>query len=618
MRRAGTGYSTVQRQQLSVSEFRGIDLCNAPDNVSLSRSPDAPNMIRDVPGKVRKRMGYHQVGAYNGRINGIYFLSLPAGEIELVHAGTKLYADGTELYNQMADARSKAWQLGDKVYIVDGRTFLRFDGQTVAPVSGEAYVPTVVISRNPSGGGVAHEGLNLLGSRWRESFLSDGTALVYQLSYDQLDADIEVSVMTARDVWTVRQQGTHYSFNAALGTVTFTSAGRPGLSPVDGADNVMITAGKQRPDYQRRINNCNMSVPFGVGGAADRLFVTGNPEMPGYDWYSGMNNPAYFPATGYCVLGMDTPVTGYSVMGERLAAHKSGDADGRNIIVREGVLVDGTAAFPIVNTLQGAGTASGHTVAYLKTEPLFLSRDGVYAVTPADVSGERHTQNRSFFINNALSALPDPADAVAVCYKDFYALAAGGRIYVLDSLLKSYEQGAPYSTHQYEAFVFTGVDARVLCRLNDRLRFGTGDGRVMEFYTDPGQPESYNDDGRPIEAYWDTPMLASGSFYRRKAFRYLALKLSAAPVTGAEVLAHINGIWRKLFEEFARLRYFTFSWVRFSDFTFSGDHTPKAFGRRLSLPLVDKARFRFKNGNLNEPFGLYNFAIEFRQNGRTR
>lgn len=38
--------------------FRGIDLLNSPSNVDESRSPAAPNMVRDQVGKVRKRMGY--------------------------------------------------------------------------------------------------------------------------------------------------------------------------------------------------------------------------------------------------------------------------------------------------------------------------------------------------------------------------------------------------------------------------------------------------------------------------------------------------------------------------------------------------------------------------------
>ena len=76
-------YSTV------VEAFRGVDLNNSPSNVGKSRSPEAPNMIRDQVGKVRKRTGYTtKVTASGGAaINGVHRL----GDVLFIHAGTKLY-----------------------------------------------------------------------------------------------------------------------------------------------------------------------------------------------------------------------------------------------------------------------------------------------------------------------------------------------------------------------------------------------------------------------------------------------------------------------------------------------------------------------------------------------
>ncbi|NLC78196.1 MAG: hypothetical protein GX683_00475, partial [Ruminococcaceae bacterium] len=427
MKRMGTSYKSAPKKKLGCSVFKGIDLYNSPDNVSPERSPSAPNMIRDVPGKVRKRMGYKKNEEYDGRINGMYAFTLSAEETTLVHAGTKLYANKTLVYSNMNDARSKGWQLGEKLYISDGGTFIYYDGTTAAPVTEIAYVPRVVIGRSPSGGGTPHEQLNLLSAYWSEGFLSDGSAAVYQLSYDGLDDDfIEVKVMTAANVWTEMVLGTNYTFDAANGTVTFLTGSIPAQSPITGADNVEIKAKKTRADYVSRIIKCDMSALFGVNAASDRLFVTGNPDFVNYDWFSEMNNAAYFPATAYSILGMNTRIKGYSIVNDRLAAHKQGDSDGRNIILREGKMQDGKAAFPIVNALQGAGTASGHTIAYLTTEPLFLSESGIYAITSADLTGERYTQNRSMFINSAL-AVEALCDATAVVFNDFYVLSVGGK-----------------------------------------------------------------------------------------------------------------------------------------------------------------------------------------------
>lgn len=53
--------SSPKRNVAEIDNFLGVDLTNTGSNVSELRSPNAPNMIRDVPGKVRKRMGYRTI-----------------------------------------------------------------------------------------------------------------------------------------------------------------------------------------------------------------------------------------------------------------------------------------------------------------------------------------------------------------------------------------------------------------------------------------------------------------------------------------------------------------------------------------------------------------------------
>lgn len=93
MRTVGTNYRSSQPSRIMVVDFRGIDLYNSPTNVALNRSPDAPNMIRDVPGKVRKRMGFFEKADYGARINGVFALVKNGAKITVVHAGTKLLTE---------------------------------------------------------------------------------------------------------------------------------------------------------------------------------------------------------------------------------------------------------------------------------------------------------------------------------------------------------------------------------------------------------------------------------------------------------------------------------------------------------------------------------------------
>lgn len=65
-----------KRDVMEIDNFLGVDLTNTGSNISENRSPNAPNMIRDVPGKVRKRMGYKSVVTWksNTNINGIHYI----------------------------------------------------------------------------------------------------------------------------------------------------------------------------------------------------------------------------------------------------------------------------------------------------------------------------------------------------------------------------------------------------------------------------------------------------------------------------------------------------------------------------------------------------------------
>ena len=49
--------SSPKKSILTIDEFLGVDFTNSPANVDIKRSPNAVNMIRDVPGKIRKSMG---------------------------------------------------------------------------------------------------------------------------------------------------------------------------------------------------------------------------------------------------------------------------------------------------------------------------------------------------------------------------------------------------------------------------------------------------------------------------------------------------------------------------------------------------------------------------------
>lgn len=613
--------ASPSKYTMVVDTFRGVDLINSPTNVEKSRSPAAPNMIRDQVGKVRKRMGYRTVATApeGARVNGVHFL----GEERLLHAGAKLYRweDGetgavfTEL-GAMADARSVSFRFDDRLYLLDGTEYRVYDGSTLAAVSAGAYVPTVVISRNPTGGGTAYEALNLLGTRWRESFLGTAEDKTYQLTADGLDeTPVTAELLNADGEWVAKTEGTDFTVDREKGTVTFTTA--PGVSPVTGHDNVRVTASKAREGYGGMVSACTVFAVYGVGGAADRVFLSGNAAKPGMDWYSAYDDPTYFPDTSYTQLSRDgARVAGYAILNNTLATFLQGSTDGRSVVVRTGSLdSDGEALFRITNTLIGEDAAAPGTFALAGKEPLFLTERGVYAITAEELTGEKYSQERSYYISAELEKAEDKAGARAIVWRDFYVLALGGTLYLLDLRQRSYEKNSPYSSFQYECYYFPDITARVLFQDGDALCFGQADGKLRRFGTNVDDPGCYNDDGAAIDAYWEFSDFDGQTFFRAKTFTGISVRLASAVLTGVRIFAQKQGLWSQVFDAKERARYLDWGYIDFAKFVFSADRTPRTLWGKIKLKKVDKVRFRLQNNALNEPFGLYAFGLEWKEPG---
>ena len=58
--------SAPSMSQVRIETFLGVDLTNQASNVDEYKSPNAENMIRDVPGKVRKCMGWYIYEDFEG------------------------------------------------------------------------------------------------------------------------------------------------------------------------------------------------------------------------------------------------------------------------------------------------------------------------------------------------------------------------------------------------------------------------------------------------------------------------------------------------------------------------------------------------------------------------
>jgi len=547
----------------------------------------------------------------------------------IYHIGKDFYLrasnskDFTKVYSDANQHLSKSWQFNNKLFILDGKNIYSYaiGDETVTPIGeGEGYIPTLTIAKEPSGGGVSYEPLNMLQPGFIEMFQSNGNP-IYQLSFGNLDSTpVKVWVMNSSGGWDEKTEGVDFNVNRGAGFVDLYHA--PSAPALTGEDDVKILAYRTVPGYRERITNCTNGALFGVGGAEDRLFLTGNPDYPNWDFYSEQYDPTYFPDTGYSALGSEqSAIVGYAIVNNYLAAFKDGFDTSQSVFIREGdLIVDDNnisqPAFKLINTLQGHGVVAPYAFAYLSNEPIFLTKAGIYAITAQDITGEKYSQNRSFYLNGKLTKESNLEDAVATVFNDMYVLAVNNKLYILDGLQATRtDRSEPYSTRQYVGFHCTNVPAVCLWTDEDALWFGTNDGKVCDFHTDIEALESYNDDGKEIYCCWETPDLDGKLFYKNKTFRYFAIRMMKALKTSVQLWSQKLGAWSFIKEDTASGILFDFDNIDFDNFSFSTDASEKVVHTKVRVKKVDKARFRVENGKLNEPFGLFDLALEYIESG---
>jgi hypothetical protein len=596
--------------------FGGVDFSVDSSLVDKNRSPWAPNMIADVgEGMPEKRVGWRTLFKVDAPIHGIFAAEFMSARHLLVHGGTKMYlapaAAGDEpklLREGLKQSKSAALLLGGKLWIVTGGEYLVYDGVELKPVSEAAYIPTTVIGRAPTGGGVFFEAINLL-SPWRKNeFIPNGTATVYQLDATGLDA-AAVSV-TIRG--TPMSEGAGFTVDRGTGRVTFNSAP---AAPVAGQEGeVVVTFAKTVAGYVDKINKCNIISSYGRG-SPDRVVLAGNPDSPNLDWISGFNDPSYVPDLSYTAVGGPaTAILGYAAIGEYLAIIKESSFQSSfqdaTVFMRWAALdSNGEVVFPLRQSIANVGAVSRDCIGYLNDEPLFLSPGGVVAITSNIVTAERMLQNRSYYLDGQLSKEEGLSQATAVTWRGYYTIAVNNRCYILDGRKRSYRERAG-GEYIYEGYHWQDVPVRCWCNIRsgdeEDLFFGTAEGTVCRFNSDLPPWQRYNDDGRPIFAAWASLADDDGDATREKTLLKKGAAVTLKPYRRSS--AHVcfrtdrDCLGREVRYETADI----FDWedIDFARFTFISNDGPREVFFRAKVKKYKRLQIIIFNDGLDEGFGV--------------
>lgn len=571
-------------QQITVERFAGVDFASHPTKVDWARSPDACNMIANETFFPVKRTGYRRIAAFDAEIFGLHRLD---GHT-LCHAGNILWRMGedeepVQLYTDMNEEKSVSFLMGGKLWLLDGKTYLVYDGETVQPVRDIAYVPTTTIGCAPAGGGTSLEAVNLLTPKRINTFVGDGESTKFQLDCQDIDLDSAECVEFEID-----------SVNPITGVVTFKQP------PPDagGLANVIISFSKTTEHPS--IDKCRICGLYG-GKNDTRVFVSGNPEEPNCDWQSGLYDPTYFPDTGYTRIGSDaSAIMGYARQYDTQVVLKSDGQDAKQYLRTFELDENDRPSYPLRQGAEAAGAVSRYAIHVLEGTPLYLSQQGVMGVFGTNVTEYRTIAGISQRIDPRLSS-EQLQTAVACVWKGSYYLAVGGHCYIADS--RQTENSIP------EWYYWDNIPA--VCFLADsvdeRLWFGTADGRVCAFCRET-DGDAYLDDGSPVYARWATPFSTLDVWNRTKTILSCRPLLMPYGYSGAD-------IWYRTEHSFvcvckSHFSQFDFAHIDFSRFSF--------YSAAAAVPIPVRRRIRraylfqmiARNDNA-EPFGLLGMTLQY-------
>ena len=440
-------------------------------------------------------------------------------------------------------------------YVMDGVKYRSWDGTTYQEAAG--YIPIVLVSTAPAGGGTQYEQVNKLTAKRRVWFSPDGNTATFQLPEDDLEDIGPVTDLT--DGSTITPDST----DKANGTVTFSSA------PTAGSNTIEVVY-EVKTSFRSQVEKMRFSELY--NGAQDsRVFLYGDGSNQVF--YSGLDddgNPRadYFPDMNVCAVGTsNTPVTGLIRHFSQLVAYKTDSTYGINygtITLEDGSVIPG---FTIVPVNRSIGMTPMGQVRLVLNNPRTLHGQDLYE-WQSNRSGtysqdERQAKRISDRVFDTLASFDTEK---CVCWDDDY----NQEYYICENKRALVHNYAADAWYYYNDF-----DARCFLSYGGVLYYGTGDGELRFL-----SAEEHSNGGENIDAYWESGSMDFGEDYRRKYSAQIWVGLK--PVEDSEIYVTVQTDKKSVYtEKVVQRKMATFLHADFSDWSFSTNYKP--FMQRLKI-----------------------------------
>ena len=551
-----TGISVKKRNIWEISGFLGVDFSSSVLDVRQNRASYMKNLINDG-GMTVKRPGWNQIVkiTHNGeatQINGIFEYINGSCRETIVHAGRRFYrltgdfayeditpsstyANAAIDIGRITDTRSSAFFAKDRMYITGCGDYLVYgtwdEGKNYelrrVYDNEDTYIPTTTISIDVDGADDSARAMlddvNCMSPRRKNQLIGpsadSGLASIWTVDTRRIDAGSDITIemestnLNATEVhkYIIRNSGDDKSVlwvtkkddeDVSLyqcGSVDFAN-GKITLEdvntypPIEGRDNITVTFCYANADYESRIAKCGFGALFGAEGNSDRLFLSGNADLPNVDFYSEADDLTYFPDRNTGVMGSDNvPIMGYARISDgTLVIYKAENDREATVYYRNGRYVqeDDESGINYIKTVFstsaasiGEGAVSRYAFANLAGDNIMLSSNGIFGIVLSDnvTTTERYARERSRNINKKLCGHKELAEAYGFVYRNKYYLSIDGVCYIADARYKYSAQDDIDGSYNYEWWYWDGIPARVFASLNGALYFGTPDGMVCVF-----------------------------------------------------------------------------------------------------------------------------------------
>ena len=520
-------------------------------------------------GNLQRRPGTRTVAvlADGEAVRGMWVGYVKGSEHFLAAAGGKLWelAEGFETEPTELGAIDTSndvhfFGFADIVYILNGKEYKQWDGQTLSDVAG--YVPLVNIAVAPDNTIREElEQVNKLSAKRRMWISPDGSGKTFTLPEKGIKSiDYVKDLSTGKNL-----AGSNYVYNLNDGTVTFAAA------PAKAVNSYEI-GWSMGTDSRAEVLAMRYSELY--SGTTDaRVFVYGDGSnkalYSGID-YDGKPRADYFPDMNTVSVGdANTPITAMIRHYSSLACFKSDSAWSIQYGLTEkpdGLLAP---AFYVTPTNKRIGNEALGQVRLVLNAPFTLHGSDVYEWrnTGSYSSNLSTDERQAKRISDRVYATLREFDLTQCrCWDDNYAqeyyICFGHR-----ALIYNYAADAWY--------FYTELDAACMVNYNNELYIGTSGGKINHLGY-----EHLNDNGKAIDAYWESGSMSFGQDYMRK---YAAmLWVGIEPESNAEVsVTVVTDKKANNTEKIVSSSLATFADANFANWSFSTNREP--FMTRLKI-----------------------------------